>query len=461
MKASYQHALHIFRRDLRLVDNTALSVASSAALVSVGFIFDPIQVGTNAYKSIPALKFMLESLDDLAREVQMYSGVLNFWFGSPADVLDAVLAHSTIDAVMINADYTPFSRERDAALAAVCKKRGVAFIMCHDALLTEPGSVLTSAGKPFKIFTPFYKAAAALPVAVPEGKISLHLSSAVLCDAHQTIPVAIRSQCAGLRGVYINGGRQKGVQLLKALADLDSYAKRRDIPSDEKGTSHLSAHNKFGTVSIREVYHALHSTLGIRSEPLVRSLYWRDFFAHVLVSKPSVLGHPYQDHYERLAWDNDEEKFARWCAGATGFPLIDAGMRQLNETGYMHNRVRMVVASFLVKDLHIDWRWGERYFAQHLVDYDPAVNNGNWQWCASTGCDAQPYFRIFNPWLQQKKFDPDAIYIKRWVSELSQFTSVVIHAAAKKPIPGYSRPMVDHAIEAKKALLYYKRLNQD
>jgi deoxyribodipyrimidine photo-lyase len=220
-------------------------------------------------------------------------------------------------------------------------------------------------------------------------------------------------------------------------------------------------------VSVREIFHALIKQLGTK-HPLVRQLYWRDFFTYLAYHKPSVFGHPYQEKYQHLEWNNNKKLFTTWCKGETGFPIVDAGMRELNATGFMHNRVRMIVASFLVKDLHINWLWGEKYFAQQLVDYDPAVNNGNWQWCASTGCDAQPYFRIFNPWLQQKKYDSECIYIKKWIPELISYSPKIIHNWFKESFDrlrmngqnktkGYPRPIVDHKRQSDLAKKWYRK----
>ena len=247
--------------------------------------------------------------------------------------------------------------------------------------------------------------------------------------------------------IFARGGRKNAQKVLNRLADFNDYDTDRDIPAKE-ATTGLSAHNKFGTVSIREVYHAVTDALG-SSHTIIRELYWRDFFSHVAFHFPHIFGHAFHKKYEQLEWENSRKKFKVWCDGKTGFPIVDAGMRQLNVTGFMHNRVRMIVASFLVKDLHIDWRWGEKYFAQNLVDYDPAVNNGNWQWAASTGCDAQPYFRIFNPWIQGKKFDLDCIYIKKWVPELRKYSAKDIHRLEKGgALDGYPEAIVDHS-EAK------------
>jgi deoxyribodipyrimidine photo-lyase len=231
------------------------------------------------------------------------------------------------------------------------------------------------------------------------------------------------------------------------LESLSDYEVQRDYPAQDF-TSHLSAHNKFGTVSIREVYHRIRKLFGA-SHTLISELYWRDFFTHIVYHFPHVMGGAFHEKYNGLKWANREDFFKAWCEGRTGFPIVDAGMRELNTTGHMHNRVRMVVSSFLVKDLHIDWRWGERYFAQQLTDYDPAVNNGNWQWAASTGCDAQPYFRIFNPWKQQQRYDLDCEYIKKWIPALRSLPPKDIHDLEKQRErkPGsYPEPIVNHRI---------------
>ncbi|MBW3021154.1 FAD-binding domain-containing protein, partial [Candidatus Woesearchaeota archaeon] len=210
-----------------------------------------------------------------------------------------------------------------------------------------------------------------------------------------------------------------------------------------------------GTISIREIYSSFKENF---QEVLINEVYWRDFFTHIIYHFPNVLDGAFKNKYDKIKWDNDKKLFQKWCEGKTGFPIVDAGMRELNTTGYMHNRVRMIVASFLVKDLHINWQWGEKYFAQNLIDYDPAVNNGNWQWAASTGCDAQPYFRIFNPWSQQEKFDRDCEYIKKWVPELKDLTSYEIHNLYKNHnLKNYPKPIVEHKEESQKAKEMFKR----
>jgi deoxyribodipyrimidine photo-lyase len=240
---------------------------------------------------------------------------------------------------------------------------------------------------------------------------------------------------------------------------LTNYPETRNLPA-VNGTSHLSAHHKFGTLSIRETHAAIVDAFGSH-HTLINELYWRDFFTHIGYHFPRVYGSAFNTKYNAVKWDRNKSYYEAWCKGMTGFPIVDAGMRELNATGYMHNRVRMITASFLTKDLHLDWRHGERYFARQLVDYDPAVNNGNWQWSASTGCDAQPYFRIFNPWLQQKRFDPDCVYIKHWVPELSHLQPAVIHKLATSPsirVVNYPKPIVDHSTESQKSKELFKML---
>lgn len=243
--------------------------------------------------------------------------------------------------------------------------------------------------------------------------------------------------------IALQGGRKEAKKLLHQI--ISNHTTCCDIPRLH-GTSHLSAHHKFGTISIRETYHALKNIDHTHYAP-VRQLYWRDFFVHIAYHFPHIWHGPFHKKYIQIPWSNHVDLFEKWCHGETGFPIIDAGMKELNTTGYIHNRIRMITASFLVKHLHINWQWGEHYFAQQLIDYDPAVNNGNWQWVASTGCDAQPYFRIFNPWLQQAKFDPQCTYIKKWLPQLYSFSPKQLHNLYKVPLltKTYPKPIVDHA----------------
>lgn len=466
MHKQYRLVLFIFRRDLRLEDNTAFIAAlRQAKYVIPCFIFDPRQIDPKQpYYSESSVGFMLESLHDLAAQLRKKNGKLFTFHGRAEDVLAQLLLHYRkaklpIDAVFVNQDYTPFSKQRDKALALACKKEGSTFLSYHDSLLHEPGAVLKKDGKPYTIFTPFYKTALHVPIKAPQkvqnknnGK--LYVGKLPIKEYMLKRPIQPK--------IAVHGGSQFGQKLVRALKNFSTYEKTRDIPA--LSTTLLSAHLKFGTVSVREIYAQMRSLLSVH-HPLTRQLFWRDFYTQLVFFFPHVFGHPYHKKYEKLIWSKNKEHFNRWCTGTTGVPIVDAGMRELNETGFMHNRVRMVTASFLVKDLHIDWRKGERYFAQKLVDYDPAVNNGNWQWVASTGADAQPYFRIFNPWLQQKKFDRDCVYIKKWIPELAALSPRDIHnwykpkTRAKFTKRVYPTPLVDHTLESKKTLAQYRTLS--
>lgn len=446
----YKKSLFIFRRDLRLQDNSALisAIKNSKKTVLI-FIFDPKQATTkNKFFSKNAVQFMFQALDELKKEVSKNGGKLNFLVGEPDKIVAKVVSHNNIEAVFCNRDYTPFSIKRDEKIKKACLKNKIKFMQLDDYLLTTPESVSTQSGTSYKIFTSFYKQASLQKVlliqkTVFKGKISnASLSGAVfLRDMHKKIVGKGNSKIA------VDGGRAEGQKIIRSLSGFKKYSQIKDFPS--KQTTRLSAHLKFGTVSVREVFYSMLKKLG-PANPLIRQLYWRDFFTHVAYHSPFVFGQPFYKKYKKIKWINNRKKFNLWCEGKTGFPIVDAGMRELNETGYMHNRVRMITASFLVKDLHIDWQWGEKYFATKLVDYDPAVNNGNWQWVASTGCDSQPYFRIFNPWLQQKKLDPKCEYIKKWLPELEGIDPKVIHAWNKhySDYEGYPSPILEHSVEA-------------
>lgn len=455
---SYQKTVFIFRRDLRLDDNTALLAACKASKsVLACFIFDPQQVGKeNTYRSMNAIQFIIASLEDLDEQLKKKGGKLHLFYGNAPDVINKIIKDENIEALFCNKDYTPFSIKRDKEIADICKKAGIIFEQYDDALLNPPETVLTKSGTPYSIFTPYWKSALQHKVEKPTAcRYTNFLSGNMSSSQSRSIFKKILPETN--KQIAQKGGRTHALKKLKNLAEFKHYQKTRDIPA--LPTTELSAHIKFGTVSIREVYYALLEHIGRSAhEGLIRQLYWHDFYYQIAYHWPHVFGKPFKEQYNNINWHYSKKDFARWCEGTTGFPIVDAGMRQLNSTGYMHNRVRMIVASFLTKDLLIDWRWGEKYFAQQLVDYDPCVNNGNWQWASSTGCDPQPYFRIFNPWLQQKKFDPECIYIKTWVDELKDVDCKVIHNWFKDDSPelDYPRPMVDHSEQKEKALKMFK-----
>jgi deoxyribodipyrimidine photo-lyase len=445
-------SVFIFRRDLRIEDNTGLNAAlSHSSKVIPVFFLDPRQVSDHPYRSIPGQQFLFNTLRELDLSLKKVGSKLHLFYGKAEDLLDELLTTEPIDAVFVNRDYTPFSTARDEKLLSVCKNKERKFFACHDALLHEPKSTVKDDGNPYTIFTPFFKKNSKNPPASIQKSTELHKLTTLTNKMIRDISFLDELETPPLSDIFMQGGRKEGLSILNnKVSLLTNYNTTRDIPSLD-GTSGLSAHHKFGTISIRESYWMAHKELPADNR-FISELYWRDFYSCIGYFYPHVFGQAFQKKFNSLEWDDDSAKFYRWCRGETGFPIVDAGMRQLNKTGWMHNRVRMIVSSFLIKDLHIDWRWGEKYFAQRLIDYDPSVNNGGWQWSASTGCDAQPYFRIFNPWLQQEKFDPEAIYIKKWIKELEPFTPKEIHNIYKNPIlkrQGYPLPMIEHAIEKK------------
>lgn len=451
----YKLALHVFRRDLRLEDNTALIEAlKQSEKVIPCFIFDKRQVDDNAFKSMPCIQFMLHSLQELHDALTEKSGKLYFFYGIAEQVIQQLIETYPIDAVFINRDYTPFSTQRDRRIEDICQRHHIAFHCFADSLLHEPEEVFKSNHEPYTIFTPFYNKASILSVAKPRKNPYTHYyQGKITLENHE-----IFSQLSQKKNpqTALQGGRTESLALLKNIKKLADYKDIRNFPA-LNATTHLSAHNKFGTLSIREFYHAVVHHFG-KTHILINELFWRDFFTHITHHFPHVLGNAFQHKFTHIAWKNNKKHFQAWCDGMTGFPIVDAGMRELNITGYMHNRVRMIVASFLVKDLHIDWQWGEKYFAKQLIDYDPAVNNGNWQWAASTGCDAQPYFRIFNPWRQQTTYDADCVYIKRWIPALLDLSAKTIHNwyLSNHHKLDYPKPIIDHTTESAKSKTMYQ-----
>lgn len=456
MTHTYPLALHIFRRDLRLIDNTALTEAlQSSKSVIPCFILDKRQIENNDYKSDNCIQFMANSLRELDVELRKKNSRLYLFYGVAEEIIAELLKSTNINAVFMNRDYTPFSRNRDKNIEKICKELNVDFHSCADLLLHEPEEIYKPDHQPYTVFSHFLKKASQLTVASPhKNSYENYYHGSVPLEQSHMLEKLLQTNNQHL---FVSGGRTEGLSLLKAIKNLQNYNETRNIPS-LNGTTKLSSHNKFGTISIREFYAEVMRHID-KMPTLINELHWRDFFTHIAYHYPRVFGGAFHQKYDHIEWSQNQKHFQRWCEGKTGFPIVDAGMRELNTTGYMHNRVRMIVASFLTKDLHIDWRWGEKYFACKLVDYDPAVNNGNWQWSASTGCDAQPYFRIFNPWLQQQKFDPDCLYIKRWIPELEMLTPKMIHQLEKAKdglITGYPHPMIDHAVESQKAKAMYK-----
>lgn len=458
----FKKTIFIFRRDLRLHDNSGLIKAlEESEAVLPCFIFDDVQIEAHPYLSLPGFRFMIDSVTDLDTELRTHGSCLFLFRGRPEKIVVELSEKEGIDCVMVNRDYTPFSRKRDEKISEACKKKGITFESCADLLLNEPEGAIKKDGTPYKIFTPYFRNAVQIMVDTPKTLPDFNFCRT--SEKYDSRSGKILSEILGHTSILLKmkGGRKNCLDLLKGLGRLSEYEEKRDFPYLGHTTG-LSAHLKFGTCSVREAYHAIKKALGSElmepGFPLIRQIYWRDFFTHIAYFFPRVFGHSFNEKYDNIRWENDEKKFKAWCEGRTGFPFVDAGMRQLNETGFMHGRLRMICAAFLVKDLHIDWRWGERYFASKLTDYDPSVNNGNWQWAASTGCDSQPYFRIFNPWTQQKKFDPECRYIKKWIPELRQYPSEAIHGLEKTSLSGYVQTITAHNKACLKTKMLYSNL---
>ena len=403
--------IFLFRRDFRIHDNLALNrliaVCGSGSIFPM-FIFNPAQIyaKNNPYFSNNCVQFMIESLDDLDKHIHVNyyeSGGSNGGDGD-IDVFAELSKKYNIKTIAYNKDYSPFAIKRDGIIEEWASEHGIRIITEEDYTLYPMGAIRNNKDEPYKVFTPFYKKSLAIKVKPVSGGGGGVLNLNVIkhikrFDKHRYYEPN--------DDIAVRGGRDKALERFKKI--MTDYAKTRDYPAMDK-TTRLSAYIKFGCVSIREVYYNYKNV-----KELQRELLWREFYANILYYFPHVLGNAFKEQYDNVKWTNNKEWFKRWCQGKTGYAMVDAGMAQLNKTGWMHNRLRMITAMFLTKDLLIDWRWGEKYFATKLVDYDPASNNGGWQWSASTGTDSQPYFRIFNPDLQLKRYDKDYEYIRTWI----------------------------------------------
>ncbi|MGM5481099.1 MAG: cryptochrome/photolyase family protein [Nanobdellota archaeon] len=454
MVARYDVSIFLFTRDLRLDDNSGLlkALRESKSVIPL-FIFNPKQAGGHEYFSSNAFQFMITSLEDLDRRLHDQGAWLNVAYDTPEKTIAELIERSGADALFMNKDYTPFAKQREEQLCRLCEKHGIECHIVDDHLLQPSEQTLKQDGTPYTVFTPFFRNAKLFPVRKPRP-FPVDARFYTVKGMNQLNDIISQLFTTKNEDLAVNGGRTEALEMLKNIKRYNEYDMERDFPALD-ATTKLSAHHKFGNISIRESYRAISKAFG-NEHPLVRQLYWRDFFTTITYHFPHVMGETFKEVDENGLWNNDVELFKTWCNGMTGFPIVDAGMRELVTTGYMHNRVRMIVSSFLTKDLHIDWRWGEKFFAKHLVDYDPAVNNGSWQWAASTGCDAQPYFRIFNPWRQQVRFDKHTEYITKWLPELSDLTPKQIHDIENTTVDGYPKPVVNHTQERDISLTRFK-----
>lgn len=469
----YSGSLCWFRRDLRLSDHAALYHAlQQSDQVHCVFVFDTDILDSLAEKQDRRVEFIWHSVRELQQRLQQHGSTLHVLYGKPQVAIPKLARELQIEAVFCNRDYEPDAVSRDVSVETALKDAGIAFHQYKDQVIFDQAEIITAAGTPFKVFTPYKRAwlkklddidAQAYPV---EDYLA-NLARA----ANTSMPdlAALGFASTNLMSLAFPTGESGADQLFEDFfLRISHYKMARDFPS-VKGVSYLSTHLRFGTISIRRLVYFARYTEGISAQIWLSELIWREFYQMVLHHHPHVArGQTFKAQFNSLKFENNAQKFSAWCGARTGFPLIDAAMRQLNQSGYMHNRLRMVTASFLVKDLHIDWRWGERYFAQHLLDFDLAANNGGWQWAASTGCDAQPWFRIFNPVTQSKKFDAQGKFIRRYVPELKHCPDQWIHAPWLMPdvtqhecgiVIGadYPAPVVEHAIARIKTLAIFKQ----
>lgn len=421
-----------FRRDLRLNDNVGLFHALEASLpVLPIFIFDKKILGKLSLKTDARVTFIYHQLEKIKQELEKAGRSLKVLHSTPLEAFQGLWTEYEIKTVFTNRDYEPDALERDTEIENFLKSKNIGFLTFKDHVIFEKNEIVKDNGEPYTVFTPYSKKWKLL---LADKTIPQFKSEKLLSKVLQNKPFPMPT----LENLGFEESRISIPMSDVSTELIANYALTRDIPS-LKGTSRLGIHLRFGTVSIREITIKAQK----QSETFLNELIWRNFFIDILWHFPHVVNKSFKPKYDFIQWRNDEKEFEKWCRGETGFPMVDAGMRELNETGFMHNRVRMVTASFLVKHLLIDWRWGEAYFAEKLLDFELASNNGNWQWAAGCGCDAAPYFRIFNPESQQKRFDPEGKYILKWVPEYGTLS--------------YPQPMVEHTFARERALATFKR----
>lgn len=422
-----------FRRDLRLEDNAALyhALKSTNPVIPV-FIFDKNILDDLEDKKDRRVEFIYSALDEMQQQLLSIGSSLEVYYGFPKQVFKELLNKYNIEAVFTNHDYEQYAIDRDNEIAELLLSHGAVLNTYKDQVIFDRDEVMKDDGKPYMVFTPYSKRWKAT---LTDFYLKEYPTEKYFNNLYQQNPKPIPSlKSIGFEAAgEIFPSKNVRSELLKA------YHKNRDYPGIA-GTSRLSVHLRFGTISIRQLAKRAKEL----NEIYLNELIWREFYHMILWNVPHVRkGYACKPEYENIEWRNNEKEFDAWCNGMTGYPIVDAGMRELNETGFMHNRVRMITASFLCKHLLIDWRWGETYFAKKLLDYDYAANNGGWQWTAGSGCDAAPYFRIFNPRTQAEKFDADLKYIRKWVPELDSFD--------------YPKPIVEHELARERCLQAYKK----
>ena len=431
------------RRDLRIEDNSGLYHAlKNNNHVQPIFIFDKNILTKLEEKDDARVSFIYNQLATLRKQYRALGSDLWVFYGDPLDVFSKLVVDNPVAALYTNRDYEPYAKQRDASISNLCSKENIAFNTYKDHVIFEKDEVLKKDGLPYIVFTPYKRRWLEKLTSRIKDKTSYYLSpypttqyAKSLRKKTNNTPVVSLKQL----GFEPSNKEIPPTEVKRSI--IKNYSENRDYPSID-GTSRLGIHFRFGTISIREKAKSAQAL----SDVYLSELIWRDFYSQIMSHFPHVIGEPFREKYAKVPWRNNMKEFEAWCKGLTGYPIVDAGMRELNATGHMHNRVRMVTASFLTKHLLIDWRLGEAYFAQKLLDYDLASNNGGWQWAAGCGTDAAPYFRIFNPTSQMERFDKEKKYIKKWVSEWGS--------------PSYPAPIVEHKMARERCLKTYKEALQ-
>lgn len=476
MEKPHKVSLFWFRRSIRLDDNRALieAVENADQVVPV-FILDP-EILTHPTTGQARTHFLFEALADVDASLRQRGSRLIVRHGQPVAELERLVKETGATALFFGREYEPYGRERDAAVTKALEQSGVSVQQFSDHLLTEPEDIRSKTGGVYTVFTPYKRVwleqPIDKPVSAPERVPTPH---GVHSEPLPKLPATLGVAGALDQKPKVTGSEAEADRWLHAFLEngVGDYAAERDFPAAE-GTSRLSAYLKFGVISPRRVFAGVQEqrkSLGLEKksgvDTWISELAWRDFYYQILFHFPHVVGSAFRPAYKDISWENDPELFRAWCEGRTGYPFVDAAQRQLNTEAWMHNRARMVTASFLTKDLLCDWQLGEKYFMQKLVDGDTASNNGGWQWAAGTGTDAQPFFRIFNPVSQGEKFDPDGDYVKRWVPELKRIPAKYVHrpwdlSPEEQEAVGcvlgrdYPKPIVEHKVQREKALALYR-----
>tara|TARA_E500000178_G_C17032341_1_gene761224 strand:- start:2853 stop:4145 length:1293 start_codon:yes stop_codon:yes gene_type:complete len=429
------YSIHWFRRDLRLQDNHGLFKAlSSGKPTRLVFIFDEIILGKLKNEKDARVHFIHEQIQKINKKLSNFNASIDVHYGEPKNVWKEIIAANNVSEVHANEDYEPYAIQRDEMIENLLKSKGIPFTLNKDQVIFAKNEVLKKDGTPYTVYTPYSKAWKARLL---ENPIQSYPSENLL----QNLDPNGFNEPISLEKMGFKKSNQHFPESVVPESLIKNYAKTRDIPG-MFGTSRLGIHFRFGTISIREKAKRAEAL----STKYFNELIWREFYASILYHFPQVVSNAFKPIYDTIQWDNNTDFFEKWTKGQTGYPLVDAGMRELNESGYMHNRSRMLAASFLTKHLLIDWRWGEAYFAEKLLDFDLASNNGGWQWAAGSGVDAAPYFRIFNPYIQHSKFDPKDLYVKKWVHEYDT--------------PNYTEEIVDHQLARNRCLEAYKHALQ-